>query len=58
MGGVERYILTLSNFLGDTYPNVTFSLATDKTTKALWHVRKIPKTQTYNASKSTVLAPT
>jgi glycosyltransferase involved in cell wall biosynthesis len=43
MGGVERYILTLSNYLGGKYPELQFSLITDKTAYPFFRSRKIPK---------------
>ena len=46
-GGVERYILTLSNFLGDQYPEMKFSLITDNTEYPFFESRKILKFQKY-----------
>jgi glycosyltransferase involved in cell wall biosynthesis len=43
MGGVERYILTLSDYLGGKYPELQFSLITDKTAYPFFRRVKIPK---------------
>jgi L-malate glycosyltransferase len=48
MGGVERYILSFSNFLANEHPDLSFSLITDKTQCSYFKSRKIPKFEKIN----------
>jgi glycosyltransferase involved in cell wall biosynthesis len=43
MGGVERYILTLSNYLSGSYPEIQSLLITDNTEYPYFKSRKLPK---------------
>jgi len=47
VGGVEQYILTLSNHLAQAHPEMTFLLITDNTMHPLLQTRKIPQTEKY-----------
>ncbi len=48
MGGVERYILTLSNYLGNRHPEIEFALITDNTEYQFFKSRKLPKHEQFD----------
>ncbi len=50
-GGVESYILTLSNYLSDVDPDANFLLVTDKSNISYVYSRKISKCQQYGKLK-------
>jgi glycosyltransferase involved in cell wall biosynthesis len=57
IGGLERHILTLSDYLHQQNPYMHFLLLTDKSTVPILQLQKIPKRQKFNSLEVYRLGP-